>query len=178
MNKGDDFFSEWASQLENLHIPRWSAFPDIELYVEQVVSLVEKYTGIFFDDGETAITRAMINNYVKLKLIPPAAKKKYNRIHLAYLITITILKQVITIPEIRDGIQYQAKISGAKEAYDLFCSEQEYAFKAVLGKVSKSPFTSTEQEDCFTAVRMVTLAFASKSVARKIIHMQEQENKQ
>ena len=31
------------------------------------------------------VTSAMVNNYVKLKLIPKPNKKKYNKEHIAYL---------------------------------------------------------------------------------------------
>ena len=31
----------------------------------------------------------MVNNYVKLNLIPAPHKKQYNRVHLAYLVAIT-----------------------------------------------------------------------------------------
>lgn len=74
----------------------------------------------------------MINNYVKLKLIPKPDKKKYGREHLAYLVAITILKQVLTIPEVRDGIVWLAEKVGPKQAYNLFCQEQERELSALF----------------------------------------------
>ena len=37
------------------------------------------------------------------------------------------MKQVLTIPEIKEGILFQGKTVGIREAYNLFCDEQEAA---------------------------------------------------
>ena len=87
----------------------------------------------------------MVNNYVKLRLIPKPIKKRYNKVHLAYLIAISILKQVMTIEEIRDGIIFQAKINGKKGAYNLFCEEQERALKSIVNQINpRSPNTTLD----------------------------------
>ncbi|MEE0409511.1 MAG: DUF1836 domain-containing protein [Clostridia bacterium] len=71
-------FAEIEDVLTNYSLPSWDALPDIDLYMDQVVSVVTKY----LDVPRTAIgvtrsiTPAMINNYVKLGIIPPPKKKK------------------------------------------------------------------------------------------------------
>ena len=126
------------------------------------------------EEGEKILTPAMINNYVKLKLIPKPDKKKYGREHLAYLVAITILKQVLTISEVKQGIEYQAGINGLKEAFNLFCEEQEAAIKAVADHLKNQDSTFllegiTVQN---TAIKMATMSFAGKLVAEKILHLQ------
>lgn len=58
-------------------------------------------------------------------------QKKYNKVHIAYVLAITILKEVLTISEIRDGIEIQSERSGLKGAYHIFCDELELATSTV-----------------------------------------------
>ena len=47
------------------------------------------------------LTKAMINNYTKNKIVPPPEKKRYDRDHLILLIYIYYLKNVVSIEDIR-----------------------------------------------------------------------------
>ncbi len=51
---------------------------------------------------EQFITASTINNYVRMKIMPEPRRKRYYRIHLAYLIVILTLKQSLSITMIRD----------------------------------------------------------------------------
>ena len=73
----------------------WKEFPDIGLYKDQVVAYISKQLIRFHD--EELLTSAMINNYIKDKLLPRADGKKYSKEHLAGLIEICILKQVLSV---------------------------------------------------------------------------------
>ena len=52
----------------NFHCPRWNELPDIELYMDQVVSIIEKNFSCFVGDKNKIVTSTMINNYVKQRL--------------------------------------------------------------------------------------------------------------
>lgn len=165
----------WSDSLLEFRLPRWEELPNFDLYLDQVITLIEGYVQNLFDTKEDGIlTSAMINNYVKLKLIPKADKKRYNKMHLAYLIAITILKQVLTITEVKEGIEYQSNTSGLKEAYNLFCDEQEASIQAVALHLRSGEGTLmldgiTLQN---TAIKMATMSFAGKLVAEKMVHLQ------
>ncbi len=74
----------------------------------------------------------MVNNYVKHGLIPAPVKKRYNqKAFSVFLIAITLLKQVLTLPEIKQGILFQGATVGIREAYNLFCQEQERAIYVI-----------------------------------------------
>ena len=61
----------------NFHCPRWKELPEIDLYMDQVVSILEKYLSVFMEyEGEKIITPTMINNYVKQKVVDPPIKKR------------------------------------------------------------------------------------------------------
>ena len=90
---------ELKKRLEEERPMVWDGFPDIGLYMDQVISYVSRQL-ITYDGGET-LTPAMVNNYIKDGLLPRADGKKYARTHLAYLTAICALKQVLSVKETR-----------------------------------------------------------------------------
>ena len=60
----------------NYHCPRWDEFPDVELYADQVLSVVQRHVSFFEDTVEMSFTSNMINNYVKQKIVKPPINKK------------------------------------------------------------------------------------------------------
>lgn len=57
----------WGQTIEEFQLPRWNLLPDIELYMDQVLTLIEKYLSpLIVQPNQKIITAAMINNYVKL----------------------------------------------------------------------------------------------------------------
>lgn len=99
--------------LNSRKIPLWNELPELDLYMDQIIVLMEKYLGTTAKDK--LITSSMINNYVKLGIIPPPQKKKYSKIHIAYLIIICSLKQVMPIPDIKILIDDKLKNSSIEE---------------------------------------------------------------
>ncbi|MBR0205412.1 MAG: DUF1836 domain-containing protein [Clostridia bacterium] len=92
----------WENYLKSFHLPQWDELPDMDLYMDQVVMLLQRYLNFLPEDehGNAAITASIINNYVRLKIMPPPVKKKYTRVHMAYLIMVCSLKQSVNIPYI------------------------------------------------------------------------------
>ncbi len=178
MDKIHEEMNSFCQDVLSFHIPRWEQLPDMELYMDQVVTFIESNISLFsIVSKEKFITPSMINNYVKLKLIPKPIKKKYNKTHLAYLIAISILKYVFTIVEIRDGILFQSNLVGEKSAYNSFCEEQEEALKFLIRQInteSKGNSISTLDLNADNlAIKMATLSFASKIIAEKVISLQK-----
>ena len=79
---------ERAASLGQRKLPRWDELPDLDLYMDQVLSLIHRYLGPEESPDGKGLTSSMVNHYVKMHIMPPPEKKKYNRIHLAYLIAI------------------------------------------------------------------------------------------
>ena len=80
-------FEEWRKRMEGYELPAWDEFPALELYMDQVTVLINQYLEPFEIDrnSDSAVTPAMINNYVKMKIVPPPVKKRYTKVHLALL---------------------------------------------------------------------------------------------
>ena len=82
-------------------LPTWEEMPALPLYMDQVILLLNRYLRMAQDAAEErGVTPAMINNYVKQRLVPPPEKKRYGRRHLAYLTMVCLLKQSISTGEI------------------------------------------------------------------------------
>ena len=94
-------FEVFRDDIGGFKLPRFHELPDVGLYMDQVVSIIDKYFKVLDrDDDKPIITSSMINNYVKLGIIPPPVRKRYGADHLAYLIMICLLKQVLSMSEI------------------------------------------------------------------------------
>ncbi len=93
----------WETYLNNYRLPSWEQIPDLGLYMEQVIALLRQYLDYMPPElkEEEAITAAAINNYVRTKIMPEPVKKRYYRIHIAYLLVICTLKQGLSIALIR-----------------------------------------------------------------------------
>ena len=89
----------WERYLDRFRLPAWEEIPDIGLYMEQVVTLLREYLDYLPPElkEEEAVTAAAINNYVRTRVMPGPQKKRYYRVHLAYLIVICTLKQGLSI---------------------------------------------------------------------------------
>ena len=71
-------------EIVNIDLPQWELLPDIGLYMDQVITLMDRTFSPALPKGE--MTKSMVNNYVKVGLIPRPVGKKYDREHLAMLL--------------------------------------------------------------------------------------------
>lgn len=75
--------------------------PDIPLYMDQITSLMDaKLKSCKRHPDDKILTKTMINNYTKNKLIPPPVKKKYSKEHLILLIFVYYMKDFMSINDI------------------------------------------------------------------------------
>ncbi|CAH2716228.1 hypothetical protein BACCIP111895_03412 [Neobacillus rhizosphaerae] len=76
--------------------------PNIDLYMDQVIQLFEnKYSESKRNDEEKVLTKTMINNYAKGKLIFSIQNKKYSKEHLILMSLIYQLKGALSINDIK-----------------------------------------------------------------------------
>jgi hypothetical protein len=77
--------------------------PDIDLYMDQVTTFIENKLGDEKrDKKDKLLTKTMINNYSKAKILTPSKNKRYNKQQMIQLILIYYLKQVLSIGDIHD----------------------------------------------------------------------------
>lgn len=109
----------WENFLTAYQLPKWEDLPDFGLYMDQVITLLNQH--LYYlpqeDHSEELVTPTAINNYVRLKIMPAPEKKRYRRIHLAYLFMICTLKQTITIAQVQKIIPVGLEEEEIKQLY-------------------------------------------------------------
>ena len=97
-----DYIAQWC-KLDYI-LPE--DIPDIELYMDQVTTFMNQHfsNSKRFKDGKI-LTKTMINNYTKNKLMPPPVKKKYSKNQIYLLIYIYYFKNFLSIGDIQKLLQ-------------------------------------------------------------------------
>lgn len=162
----EKLFFEKINNFNDFHMPRWADLPEIELYMDQVISVTDKYLGVLSTSSDPVLTPSMINNYVKNRILPPPVKKKYSREHLAKLLVICILKPIMEISAIADIMKRSEKLFGIEKMLDDFSVMFENRLCALSRDVSAA-FENTEKtEEMLCAIAIEN---AVKSGTEKII---------
>ena len=111
----------------------WDQLPDFPLYMDQVLSYMERQV-FRFEEGD-GLTAAMVNNYTKSGLVPRAEGKKYTREHLAYLTAISAMKQVLSVREMRTLVAIGQEGRDCRRLYDFFCASLDRALNETAGQL-------------------------------------------
>ena len=161
-------FNEWEEQLTTYSLPQWEHLPDIDLYMDQVISIIEKYLKIYIKvtGSDKLITPSMINNYVKLSIIPSPDKKKYSRIHLAYLLVICTLKQTLNMSTIQKIMPSNLTEEEVMNTYNSFIKNQHKAYLYVVEhtKAVSNPILSYDGENSERVNDLIMQVAASANI--------------
>lgn len=163
----------------NLHIPRWNELPNIDLFLEQVVVLINNTLKpyIFFGENNKEenelLTKTMINNYVKHGIIEAPIKKQYSKSQVAKLFAICILKQVYSMEDIKKLLAMALK-SEIQVAYDKFCNLFEEALDCAYNKKDFIDKTSTNEYQYL--LKTVLLSCSYKIYSKNIVAIEEKNN--
>ena len=154
-------------------LPRWDELPDISLYLEQVLELVNGNLRKYLEGDKNGriLTQTMVNNYVKHGFIQSPVKKRYDKTALASLIVIAVLKDIFTIKEISQLISLAIDANNPEESYNYFCQLVEETTENVLMQ-GKQNILCNEKDPrgiCSSAV----MAFASKYYVNKVFFVEK-----
>ncbi|MEI3101927.1 MAG: DUF1836 domain-containing protein [Oscillospiraceae bacterium] len=117
-------------------LPQWEELPDLELYMDQVLSLVGRYLPSGEDKGLTA---SMVNNYVKQKVLPPPVNKRYGRGHLVALLMLCTLKSVMPISAVQQLFESWGGADGLEQLYADFRQLYSQVNSAVAARLGQLP---------------------------------------
>ena len=159
-------------------LPYWEELPEIDLYMDQVIVLMDKYLSFHKTDENTNIvTHSMINNYVKLGIMPAPIKKKYSREHIAYLIIICTLKQALPISDIKNIVERRVQKTSIAETLNFFSDLYDSVFNTVIALCKKFSTKASDGDASFsdTAIFMAIGSNASRYLALKIAEIDDNE---
>lgn len=120
----------FTERLNGFQPVAWDLIPDLGLYMDQVITFVERQCKDLFMEGDRIFTPSMVNNYVKIGLIDRPVAKKYSREQLAQLLMICILKQSISAEDMKALVQPPKDVP-IREHYEAFCQTELGVFRAL-----------------------------------------------
>lgn len=98
----EKLLKELIEYLRNLHHVHGNALPSLELYMDQVTGFMDEHLSSMRRHKEDkALTKTMINNYAKNKILPPPVGKRYNKNHMLILLLIYYYKSMLSLSDIR-----------------------------------------------------------------------------
>ncbi len=163
-------YTELCDKLSAHRLPSWNELPDIELYMDQVVAVMEKALSVYCEaasEDNRIISPSIINNYVKLKVIPAPIKKRYCKEHLVYLIMICILKQTLSISSIVKIIEGLTADMSVEELYKIFCLIYREAIS--FANINEPDYFSAERDEIPETMNTFILRSALISTSGKFL---------
>ena len=153
----------------NATLPTWEELPKIELYMDQVVALLNDYLGYIskLDKAEKGVTSSMINNYVKMKVIPAPLKKRYSRIHLSRLIMICALKKSLNLSTVSNLLPQTEDEDENKAIYNAFVNSRKTTIEANLQRIESEFYSIIDNADSVNSEMLTRLAVSTD--IRKLI---------
>ena len=101
-NDTKKFLSDLLAELQRIDYVRPEDIPNIDLYMDQITTFMDSQLEASKRHADDKIlTKTMINNYAKNKLLPPPEKKKYTKEHVLTLIFIYYFKNILSISDIQ-----------------------------------------------------------------------------
>lgn len=170
----------WETYLNNYKLPTWEQIPDLGLYMEQVIVLLRQYLDYLPPElkEEEFITSASINNYVRTKIMPEPVKKRYYRIHIAYLLVICTLKQSLSIALVQKLLPTNLPQERVREFYNSYVERHAMSaaffveqVRGVAGPIldheEASPFSTANTEELI--ISSAIIGGLSRLLAEKLM---------
>ncbi len=89
-------------QMSNTDHVKVSDIPNIDLYMDQVTHFMDEHLShTIRHEDDKILTKTMINNYAKNKLLPPPEKKRYTQEHMLVLLFIYYMKSFLPLNDIQ-----------------------------------------------------------------------------
>ena len=156
-------------------LPRFRELPQLGLYSDQVVTLVNEVLSPLLpaDEGgkkkdSLPFTASMLNNYVKLRILSAPVKKQYTREQVATAIVLCVLKQVYSISEISALISFALDSAELPKAYDRFCP--------LCTREKKDYATVLAADDTLYLLKNVLISCSAKFFVKEQLRKMDSDN--
>ena len=138
----EQFAEKLALEYQKKGLADGKSVPDIDLYIDQMVSCLNSELSLYAKNGEGPITKGIVSNYTKHKMIPGPEGKRYTKDHCIFMLLVYYLKSCFSM----DQVQRLMKpiLSNYDSAWDDNVDMQAY-YKEILAAVRKSEEDFSEQ---------------------------------
>lgn len=148
----------FAGRLKGYRMATWEELPDLGLYMDQLITYLERLFRPLYGEEKRIITPAMINNYVKSGLVARPVAKKYDRPQIAQLIMLCALKQALSLEDLRSLTDAPQAEDAIAALYGEFCTQLDMAQSVFAGKL-----------DDLTPMRCAVLGAAYSLICQEIL---------
>ena len=194
MNDQMTHISEILKQLSKIDHIKAEEIPNIDLYMDQVTTFMDSHLEHSKRYPEDKIlTKTMINNYAKNRLLPPPNKKKYSKDHMLLLLFIYYFKNILSINDIqsllmpmcekyfgqKEGLNleaiYEEVFALEKEQLDLLIQDVEKKYQVASGTFTSLPEEEQDAMQSFSFICMLAFdVYVKKQIIESLIdHMNE-----
>lgn len=156
--KNDEALRSLLQYLDTISYIKPEQIPDIDLYMDQVTSFMEEHLKkVKRYPGDKVLTKTMINNYTKAKILPAPAKKKYSKEHMYMLLFIYYYKGILSLGDLNTVLEtlnehyFKAEPLNVeriyKEVFNLEYSQMIVLKEDILQKYRRAAKTFSEDTD-------------------------------
>lgn len=146
-----------------------SSIPEIDLYMDQLLGLIE----------EKGITKTMINNYSKEKLLKPIKGKKYSKEQIVQILCIANLKQTLSMNTIKELMPQEDGIVDYQKVYDEWVEKNSKLAKAAAdfaeGETVGEEKLSKEENSLLAAMMLSSCCIYFKKLCEAMIEVDNQK---
>lgn len=163
-------------KLEKSRPEQWDRIPDIDLYMDQLKSYMERqHIGFEMPGTDETLTSSMVNNYIKSGILPRAKGKRYNRRHIGILTAICLLKQVLKVDEVGKLLASCLQGRDVQSFYNEFTEMLDREYRYTAEKIDPE---ADAQETTRQALQMAVSGYAQILACKTLLKtLPEQENK-
>lgn len=175
MDKIKPILKNWLDELDTFEFPDYEKFPDIELYMDQVINYLSRELRVLQTSSlDHVITSSMVNNYVKGKVVSAPISKKYNKEHLALINETCALKQVLSIAEIKQILDQEYSDTPKNEAFNSFKSLSRDEFKKAI-EFTNGKLNQIDDDNDITSLTKLALELSATAnayitIAKRILY--------
>ena len=95
-------YDEMIRFLDTISYVKPDKIPYIDVYMDQVTGIMDEHLKrVKRHEDDKILTKTMINNYTKAKILPPPEKKKYSREHMFLLLFIYYYKGILSLEDLK-----------------------------------------------------------------------------
>jgi len=145
--------------------------PEIDLYMDQLTTFMDdKLKPCKRMESEKILTKTMINNYSKDKMLPASVNKKYSQTHMMLLVLIYQLKATLSMGDIQRLLTHIGGDGALAAMYDAFTSMQAQIIThadADLPRVLSDAESLLPEEDEKAQTLAAVLALSLEASAKK-----------
>ena len=153
MKSNEERLQDLLAYVDSLTRVHPSEIPGIDLYMDQVTTFMDSHLNTSKWLGEDKIlTKTMINNYAKNRLLPAPIRKKYSKEHILLLLFIYYYKNLLSIGDIeqlfRPVTEQHFHIDSGLNLSDIY--EEVFSREALQMDRLKEDIRAKFEDSCLT----------------------------